>query len=64
MKRIITVAMVMAFVFSAGSVFAATAKCTVDSVDGNKVTITCDKADMKAGDSVSVKPAKKGLEGC
>lgn len=63
MKKIITVAMVMAFVFSAGSVFAA--KCTVDSVEGNKVTVTCDKADgMKAGDSVTVKGPKKGLEGC
>lgn len=54
--------MVAAFVLSAGAVFAA--KCTVDSVDGNKVTVTCDKVDVKAGDSVSVKAAKKGLEGC
>lgn len=63
MKKIVIAMMVAAFVLSAGAVFAA--KCTVDSVDGNKVTVTCDKADgMKAGDSVTVKAAKKGLEGC
>ena len=62
-KKIVTAMMVAAFVLSAGAVFAA--KCTVDSVAGNKVTVTCDKADgMKAGDSVTVKAAKKGLEGC
>lgn len=61
MKKIGIVMMVAAFVLSAGAVFAA--KCTVDSVDGNKVTVTCDKVDVKAGDSVTVK-AKKGLEGC
>ena len=55
--------MVAAFVLSAGAVFAA--KCTVDSVAGTKVTVTCDKADdLKAGDKVTVKAAKKGLEGC
>lgn len=63
MKKIVTAMMVLAFVLSAGAVFAA--KCTIDSVDGNKVTVTCDKADgMKAGDSVTLKAAKKGLEGC
>ena len=64
MKKIVTAMMIAAFVLSAGSVFAA--KCTVDSVDGNKVTVTCDKADdMKAGDAVTVKAAKgKKLEGC
>ena len=62
MKKIITAVVVSAFVLTAGAVFAA--KCTVDSVEGNKVTVTCDKADVKAGDSVTVKAAKKGLEGC
>lgn len=61
MKKIGVSLMVAAFVLSAGAVFAA--KCTVDSVDGNKMTVTCDKVDVKAGDSVTVK-AKKGLEGC
>jgi hypothetical protein len=62
MKKVFAAVMVAAFVLSAGAAFAA--KCTVDSVDGNKVTVTCDKADVKAGDAVTVKPAKKGLEGC
>lgn len=61
MKKIVIAMMAAAFVFSAGAVFAA--KCTVDSVDGTKVTVTCDKVDVKAGDSVTMK-AKKGLEGC
>jgi len=61
MKKIGVSLMVAAFVLSAGAVFAA--KCTVDAVDGNKVTVTCDKVDVKAGDTVTVK-AKKGLEGC
>ncbi|MCL1980654.1 MAG: hypothetical protein FWG62_06225 [Proteobacteria bacterium] len=61
MKKVGVAVMVAAFVLSAGAVFAA--KCTVDSVDGNKMTVTCDKVDAKAGDAVTVK-AKKGLEGC
>jgi hypothetical protein len=61
MKKIVITMMAAAFVLSAGAVFAA--KCTVDSVDGVKATITCDKAEFKAGDTVTVK-AKKGLEGC
>jgi len=61
MKKVGVAVMVAAFVLSAGAVFAA--KCTVDSVDGNKVTVTCDKVDVKAGDAVTVK-AKKSLEGC
>jgi hypothetical protein len=64
MKKILTAVMIAAFVFSAGAVFAA--KCTVDSVDGTKITLTCDKDDgMKAGDAVTVRAAKgKKLEGC
>lgn len=64
MKKIITAMMIAAFVLSAGSVFAA--KCTVDSVDGMKITVTCDKDDgMKAGDEVTVRVKKgKKLEGC
>lgn len=61
MKKIVVAMMAAAFVLSAGAVFAA--KCTVDSVDGNKMTITCDKVEGKVGDTVTVK-AKKGLEGC
>jgi hypothetical protein len=64
MKKVFAAVMALAFVLSAGAAFAA--KCTVDSVDGNKITVTCDKADgMKAGDEVTVKAKKgKALEGC
>lgn len=65
MKKIVAAMMVMAFVLSAGVVFAAKCAGTVDSIEGNKVTVTCDKADgLKAGDKVTVKSAKKALEGC
>jgi hypothetical protein len=61
MKKIVVALMVAAFALSAGAAFAA--KCTVDSVEGTKVTATCDSVDFKAGDKVTVK-AKKALEGC
>jgi len=65
MKKLVLAAMVAAFVISSSMVIAATLKCTVDSVDGDKVTMTCDKAKkLKAGDEVKIKPPKKGYEGC
>jgi hypothetical protein len=66
MKKIVTVMMVAAFALSTGAAFAKSEKCTVDAVDGDKVTMTCKKADkLKAGDSVKVKAAKKkAIEGC
>lgn len=67
-KKLVTLAMAMVFTLSvAGAGFAAsTVKCTVDSVEGDKVTMTCQKADkLSAGDDVKVKAAKKGaVEGC
>ncbi len=65
MKKIVTVVMVVAFALSAGSALAGSEKCTVDSVDGDKVTMTCKDTKMKAGDSVKVKGKKKAaIEGC
>ena len=66
MKKMVTVVMVVAFALSAGSALAAKVKCTVDSVEGDKVTMTCQKADsLKAGAKVSVKAGgKKAVEGC
>ena len=66
MKKLVIAAMVAAFVMSSSMVMAASVKCTVDSVDGDKVTMTCAKADkLKAGDKVKVKAGgKKGYEGC
>ncbi len=61
--------LMMATVFALGTVsvsFAGKVKCTVDSVDGDKVTMTCEKADkLKAGDEVKVAAKKKAaVEGC
>ncbi len=66
-KKIGILALAMVFALStAGLGFAAKLKCTVDAVDGEKVTMTCAKADkMKAGDKVKVSVSKKGaVEGC
>lgn len=66
-KKIVSLALAMVFALSTASFsFAAKVKCTVDSVDGDKVTMTCKKADkMKAGDKVKVSTAKKAaVEGC
>ncbi len=67
-KKIVSIALALVFALStAGMGFAAKLKCTVDSVEGDKVTMTCEKADkMKAGDKIKVSPAKKkgAVEGC
>ncbi len=66
-KKIACFALAMVFALStAGLSFAAKVKCTVDSVEGDTVTMTCEKADkMKAGDKVKVTPPKGGaIEGC
>ena len=66
MKKLVIAAMVAAFVMSSSMVMAAKVKCKVDSVDGDKVTMTCKKADsLKAGMKVTVKEKKKAAyEGC
>ena len=58
--------MIAAFVVSAGVAFAATVKCTVDTVEGDKVTMTCkDASDLEAGAEVKVRTSKKkAIEGC
>jgi len=67
MKKMLTGALVLIFALgTAGMSFAAKAGCTVESVDGDKVTMTCEDAGkMKAGDKVKVSLPKKGaVEGC
>ncbi len=66
MKKLVTVMMVAAFVFTAGAALAAKVTCTVDTVVDDKVTMTCKNADkLKAGDKVTVKAKKKkAIEGC
>ncbi len=67
-KGIVSVLLAMTFAVASVSVgMAAKVKCTVDSVAGDKVTMTCAKADkLKAGDKVSVRASKKAgaIEGC
>lgn len=67
-KGIVALALALAMALcTAGAGFAAKVKCTVDSVEGDKVTMTCEKADkFAAGDKIKVSTAKKGaaIEGC
>lgn len=65
-KGIIALALAMV-IGTAGASLAARVTCTVDAVDGDKVTMTCKKADkMEAGDKVKVTLPSKGgaIEGC
>ena len=62
MKKIVTVVMVAAFALSTGIALAASETCTVDAVDGDKVTMTCKDTKIKAGASVKVKAAKKSID--
>ena len=70
MKKIVAALMVTAFAFCIGTAFAKTEKCTVKTVavEGEKATVTmeCKKdAELKDGDNVKVKVAKKKVvEGC
>ena len=68
MKKVLAVAMAMAFTASVASVsMAADVKCTVTAVDGNNVTMDCGKkaSKLSAGTKVKVKAEKKkAIEGC
>lgn len=68
MNRKLTVLIAaVAFTFCiTGNVFAAKLKCTVESVEEDKVVMTCEKADkMTVGDKVKVTlPRKAAIEGC
>ncbi len=68
MKKVLAVAMAMAFTVSVASVsMAASVKCTVTAVDGHNVTMDCGAkaSSLHAGDAVKVKAAKKkAIEGC
>jgi hypothetical protein len=61
------VAVVLALTFAVSTVaIAGKIKCEVTAVDGDSVTMTCKKANLKAGDKVTVKAKKKAaaIEGC
>ncbi|MGB3224483.1 MAG: hypothetical protein WBB23_16905 [Desulforhopalus sp.] len=66
-KKIAALTMALVFALStAGMGFAAKLKCSVDAVEGDKVTMTCEDADkVKKGDKVKVATSRKGaIEGC
>jgi hypothetical protein len=66
-KKVAALTMAIIFALStAGLGFAAKLKCNVEAVEGDKVTMTCEKADKLApGDKVKVATSKKGaIEGC
>ncbi len=67
MKKLVTALMVAAFTLSVvGFAMASEVRCTVKSVSGHTVTMTCRRADkLKAGNKVKVRTAvKQVLEGC
>ncbi len=66
MKKLVLALVAVSFALTASSAFAAKSKCTVEAIDGDKVTVVCKKADaFKVGDEVTVKAAKgKAIEGC
>lgn len=67
MKKIFAAALVLMFVGTASVGFGAKLKCEVTEVDGDTVTMTCEKADKLAkGDKLRITPPKKGaaIEGC
>ena len=67
-KKLLSLAMAMAFTVSVASVsMAAKVKCEVTAVDGDTVTLDCGKkaSKMKAGDKVKVSVKKAAaVEGC
>uniref|UniRef100_UPI004055D049 selenite/tellurite reduction operon protein ExtJ n=1 Tax=Candidatus Electronema sp. TaxID=2698783 RepID=UPI004055D049 len=68
MKKIIAAAMLAALAVT-GATFAAAKpkpeKCAVETVEGDKVTITCKDTALKAGDKVEVRVKEdKPVEGC
>ncbi len=69
-KGLVVLAVALAFGLSTATMsFAAKkVKCTVEKVEGDKVTMVCKKAEgkFKVGDKLKIDPAKKkaAVEGC
>jgi hypothetical protein len=65
-KKITSLAMATIFSLSmAGVSLAAKCKGKIESIDESKIVITLDgKCDLKCGDSVDVKKARRVIEGC
>jgi len=66
-KKMVALAMAVVFAFcTVGVGFAARLKCTVDTVEGEKVMMTCKDADkLSPGDKLKVSATRKNaIEGC
>jgi hypothetical protein len=65
-KKLIAAAMAVAFAVTVGIAWAATETCTVESVDGETVTLKCEEGKLKleAGDEVKVQKKTEKFEGC
>lgn len=66
MKKMLCAVLVAAFTLSASAAFAAKSECTIDSIEGDKVTMTCKKADgFAAGETATLNTKKKKeIAGC
>jgi len=64
-KTMVALLLASAFTFAAaGASFAAKSECTVDGVDGNKVTVTCEKCEgLQAGAKVKAAKAECTVDG-
>jgi hypothetical protein len=63
-KKVIAAVMVAAFAITVGIAWAATETCKVESVEGDTVTIKCEKTKLKAGDEVKVQKKRAPIAGC
>lgn len=66
-KKLVAVILAVAFALGTAGVgmAAKSTKCEVTSIDGNTVTLDCKDADkLKVGSKVSVKKARRAIEGC
>ncbi len=66
-KTITTLIAIVALSFSSSTVFAASTKCTVSSVDKGTIILDCGSKSSKfsVGQDVKIKSAKKkAIEGC
>lgn len=64
MKKLVGAVLFGAFVFVTVTVaFAQSEKCTIDEVEGDKVTMTCEDTKLTAGTTVTVRVPRK-IEGC
>jgi ABC-type transporter Mla subunit MlaD len=66
-KKLVAVVLAVAFALGTAGVSMAAKgnKCEVTAIDGNTVTLECAKTKgLKVGSKVTVKKARKAIEGC